>query len=459
MLRDGASDSDRGFAGVRHVPGVKGFPLIGNFFDLVQNFDQFLHKQYKTYGPLSRMGLVGHDALLALGPELAEELFLNRERIYSNKQGYRDSLGLFYPGGLLLHDFEEHRHHRRFAQAAFKNTILQEHLKIMNTVFTTHLASWKTEKDILFYPRIKNILLDVAAKIFLGFDELGDKTNLINEAFVNVTEGMLSIFLVDMPGFKYHRAMNGKRLLDHFMYTMIDERRKNPKSDMFSQLCIEKDDDGNYLADDEIVAAINFLMFAAHDTTSSALAHMVLLLSTNSEWQERLRDESRSFGKEVLEFNDLDKLPDLQLVFMETLRLYPSAPILARATLKECTLAGYTVPKNTYINFCPVFNHHMEEWWSNPEEFDPERFSPERAEHKRHAFSYVPFGGGVHKCIGMHFAKMQTMAFMHVLLQQYRFKTAIDYVPQLQAIPLPKPKDDLPIVIERIQHQVRIKTQ
>ena len=56
------------------------------------------------------------------------------------------------------------------------------------------------------------------------------------------------------------------------------------------------------------------------------------------------------------------------------------------------------------IMLSPPFTHRMEEWWSNPLEFDPMRFSPERAEHKRHGFSYVPFGGGAHKCIGMHFA-------------------------------------------------------
>ncbi len=456
MLRGTGSSPEDCYASVNHIPGVKGFPFVGNLFDLKGNFEHFLSDQYENYGPLSRIGMVGHDGLLALGPELSEEIFLNRDGNFSTKLGYRDSIGLFYRSGLLLHDSDEHKKRRRSTQSVFKNAILVEHLRIMNEVFAHHLDSWKNENYLLFYQQVKSVLLSVAARIFLGIEELGGKTDLINEAFINVTEGMLCIFTIDVPGFKYHRAMNGKRPLDHFMYDMISERRANPGADMFSQLCIEKDENGNYLADEDIVASINFLMFAAHDTTSSALSHMVMLLSSHTEWQERLREAARELEKPVLEYQDLDKLVDFQLAFMETLRLYPSAPILARATLNDCSLGGYDLPARTFVSTCPGFNHRMAEWWDNPNLFDPERFAPERAEHKRHSFNYVPFGGGVHKCIGMHFAKMQVTAFMHQLLLRYRFKTFANYVPDLQAIPLPKPKDDLPIIIERIQHQVRI---
>ena len=82
--------------------------------------------------------------------------------------------------------------------------------------------------------------------------------------------------------------------------------------------------------------------------------------------------------------------------------------------------------------------------------FDPGRFSPERMEHKRHSHSYVPFGGGAHKCIGMHFAIMNAKCFMHQFLLRYRFSVEEGYCPKMQTLPLPKPGDDLPLKLTRI---------
>ena len=90
------------------------------------------------------------------------------------------------------------------------------------------------------------------------------------------------------------------------------------------------------------------------------------------------------------------------------------------------------------------------EHWDDPEKFDPERFSPERAEHKRHPFQFIPFGGGAHKCIGIHFAGMMVKSFMHQMLLKYEWKISADYNPQHQIFPMPKQKDDLPLVLKSL---------
>jgi cytochrome P450 len=92
----------------------------------------------------------------------------------------------------------------------------------------------------------------------------------------------------------------------------------------------------------------------------------------------------------------------------------------------------------------------MEEYWTSPFKFDPERFSPERAEHKKHAFQFHPFGGGGHKCIGMHFAQMEYRNFLFKFMKRYDFE-ARHAKPDvyMQTFPLPKPSDDMPIVFTR----------
>jgi len=99
----------------------------------------------------------------------------------------------------------------------------------------------------------------------------------------------------------------------------------------------------------------------------------------------------------------------------------------------------------------PQFTHRMEQWWDNPKKFDPDRFGASRLEHKRHAFSFVPFGGGAHKCIGMHFAQMNAKCFMHQFLLKYRWQTPDNYNPTMQAVPMPRPADLLPLKLEKLR--------
>jgi cytochrome P450 len=89
------------------------------------------------------------------------------------------------------------------------------------------------------------------------------------------------------------------------------------------------------------------------------------------------------------------------------------------------------------------------ELWNQPTLFDPDRFSDNRAEDRRHRFAWTPFGGGAHKCIGMHFAIMQVRAFVHQFLQHYSVALPDDYQNRWQAIPIPKPRDGLPVILSR----------
>ena len=98
----------------------------------------------------------------------------------------------------------------------------------------------------------------------------------------------------------------------------------------------------------------------------------------------------------------------------------------------------------------PIHTHHMEEWWPDPFRFDPERFAPERAEDERHTHSWVPFGGGPHLCIGLHFAELQVKAIMHQMLRRYRWSVPADYRMPVQQAPISKPLDGLPIQLRSL---------
>ena len=182
----------------------------------------------------------------------------------------------------------------------------------------------------------------------------------------------------------------------------------------------EKTEDGAYFSDKVVGEHLIFLLLAAHDTTTSALTMAAYYLAHDQQWQNRLREELQALGKTELEYDDLGhKVPDLDHCFKEVLRMNPPVPMLMRRTVKEVEVGGYQLAPHTMVQISPLYTHRMEQWWTNPHAFDPDRFA--REEHKQHSFLWAPFGGGAHKCIGLHFADMLFKCTLSTLLLNYRF--------------------------------------
>jgi cytochrome P450 len=134
----------------------------------------------------------------------------------------------------------------------------------------------------------------------------------------------------------------------------------------------------------------------------------------------------------------------------ETLRRYPPLPVIPRTTLSDFEWEGYRIPSGTMLVVSPIHTHYMPEWWDAPERFDPERFAPGRAEHERHTHSWIPFGGGVHMCIGRRFAEAQVRLVAHQMVRRYRWSVPAGYRMPVQQAPISKPLDGLPIDLEVI---------
>lgn len=436
-----------------HIPGDYGMlPYVGNTIELVTDLFGFVDKSYKKYGEVVKVNIGGIKGLLVVGPDNFQQIYLDKDKNFSAQMGYEYSLANFYRGALLLRDFEEHRFQRRMFQTAFKTEPMRGYVDILNPMLKSNMDSWEGKKDFRFFPAIKKTLLDVGATVFIGVEELGPEMDKMNEAFLNISEkGLMGLFKVDLPGFKYHKGMQGARYLEKYFADIIPKRRAGDGKDMLSHMAKEKMENGEYYPEVDLIPQASFLLFAAHDTTTSTLNQLLMYTAQNPEWQHRLREESRALGKAQLEYDDLEKMEGLELVFKEVLRLSPSVPMMTRRTINDCEIGGHHVPGNTQLFIVPIYNHYMEQYWSNPYKFDPERFTPERDEQKSHSFAYMPFGGGAHKCIGMHFANMIVKCFMHQFLLKYEYSLPANYEPKKQSFPLPKTADGLKLILKPIQ--------
>ena len=414
----------------------------------------YLQRMEKIHGPVWRtpMGL-GGAMISMLGPDALEFVLKNRDSAFSSARGWFPFIGRVFPGAIMAMDGDEHRYQRRIMQVAFRKSALRAYLQQMGPAIELGIGAWLTPPDRSgtrqMYPLLKQLTLDLAASVFMGV-ELGKQAKELNNAFVATVAASLAFFRAPIPGLKMWRGVRGREVLVNRFRELMPQKRATHTDDFFSEFCHAQSEQGERFTDQEIIDHMIFLMMAAHDTTSSSLTTMMYLLALHPEWQERLRTAAQSLGKTLLEHDDLEQLEELSWVMREALRLTPPLTSMPRMCVKDIEFQGYQIPAGTMVGIYPMHVHYMPSLWSNPDAFDPERFSPARQEDKRHAFAWVPFGGGAHVCIGQHFATLQVKAIMHQLLLRYRWSIKPGYTMPYQLVPIAKPKDGLPVTLERI---------
>ncbi len=431
-------------ADLAHIPGEDGLPVIGTTLRVLRDPPGYAAHMIRTYGKIFRGNAFGQPSIQLVGAEANELLLFDRDKLFSSEQGWGPMLNLLFPRGLMLMDFDHHRMDRRALGVAFKPEPMRAYVKDMNAIFTSQLKSWRGDK--LFYPAIKQLSLDVAASSFLGLP-LGAEADKINKAFVDSVQATVGAVRAPLPFTKMRKGVKGRQYLIDYFGPQIEERRRNEnRQDMFSQFCRVTREDGEYMADGEIVDHMIFLMMAAHDTITSSVTSMIWYLAKHPEWQEKLRAECLSIAPAGADITDdmLGQFVLTEYAFKESLRMISPVPSIPRRAVRDFEFMGYKIPAGTIVGISPSQVHMMEEYWEEPTKFDPMRFTPELTK-ARHKYAWVPFGGGAHMCLGLHFAYMQMKIFIHHLLTSVNVEIAEGYEPKWLPWPIPKPADGLQV--------------
>jgi cytochrome P450 len=438
-----------GRAALAHIPGSDGLPIVGSTFKFLADPLGSVEVMARRYGLVYRTRVFGIRSIALLGPEGVELVLFDQAKLFSSSEGWEPLLGLLFPRGLMLRDFDEHRLHRRALSVAFKAGSLKSYLGALNSGIAARLAVWRQgPPEFLFYPAIKQLTLDLAATSFLG-EAIGADVEEIKRAFIDTVAASTAVIRQPLPGTKMRRGVAGRaRIVDYFT-RQAPLRRERGGEDIFSQLCRATHEDGSLMTVQDIADHMNFLMMAAHDTLTSSLSAFVYFLAAYPEWQERLREEVLGLGLaegEPLPFERLDELRLTEMAFKEAMRIIPPVISLPRRALRDFEFGGYRIPAGARVNTSIIFTHHMPEIWPEPEHFDPLRFSEENSR-SRHRYAYAPFGGGAHMCLGLHFAYMQAKCFAYNLLTTTKVSTPPGYRPKWQLAPIPQPKDGLQVTL------------
>lgn len=435
---------------VEGLPGDGGRHQLRDTVSQLRYMHGFLQSRRARFGPNFTHGYFGFVELSVGEPELVRELLLDRGSNFSSRMGWDFSIGHLFEGGLMLRDFDDHRAQRNIMQAAFRPVAMRGYLDIINPIVDRRLTSWAYRPRFCFFPAIKALGLEVASELLLGESLKAEVGRRVSGAFVDVVNAAVAIVRRPIPPTRYWKGMRGRAFLSSYFASQIEARRAGDRTDLLSELCRAQDEAGDRLTDEEIAQHIIFLLFAAHDTTSSALTTAIWALAEHPQWQRRLRQEIEAVDNPVIGYDQLDQLTEMDWVFKEAVRMEPPGAFMMRRTVREVQLGPYMLPKNLSISPVSRITHYLPDWWTEPTRFDPMRFSPERAEHKRHPGLYFPFGGGAHACLGVHLATMQAKAFLYQFLRRFVVTLDTRRPTRFQTVPIPHPTNGLPVRLERV---------
>lgn len=446
-MRDGTLESGASAPLLREIPGDGGLPLVGYTLAYMRDPQALAQARVERHGEVSWMQAFGKRFITLGSADGMQFVFQNQGDLFAS-DAWEYFLARFFHRGLMLLDFDEHRLHRRVMLSAFRKDALVGYLQTMTREIDRALAAWQPGERFEAFTHFKQLTLDLGSRVFVG-EPPGAEADALNKAFFDTVQAPTSPIRIGLPGTRWRAGLKGRQVLEHFFRERIPSKRQRGGSDLFAELCAAKDEQGKAFSDDDVVNHMIFLLMAAHDTSTITLSNLVYHLAKHPEWQQRLRDEALVLPADAVSPETLEQLTAMDWAMKEALRLTPPVPFIPRRATREASYKGYRIPAGSFVQIAPDYVHKLPALWTDPLRFDPERFSPARREDRRHPYAWVPFGGGAHKCIGLHFGTMEVKAILHRLLLGFEWSVPTGYVMPQDYTSLPVPRDKLPIQLRR----------
>lgn len=429
-------------------PGNFGLPVIGETISFLRDSD-FTDKRYKKYGSIFKTRIFTNPTIIMIGSEANRFLFTNDNKYFSN-QWPRSTRMLLGSASLSVQMGSTHQNRRKILSQAFQPRALAEYASTMEDILQSYLRKWEKMGTLTWYPEIRKYTFDVACKLLVGTDTASN-SNFV-ELFEEWVGGLFTIPL-DLPWTNFGKALRSRKLLLKQIEEIVLQRQQQPASnkDALGILLQATDDDGNKLGVEEIKDQILTLLFAGHETLTSAIASMCLLLAQHPEVLAAVRSEQKQLGfSQPLTSENLKQMTYLDQVIKEVLRLVPPVGGGFREVIQPFEFNGYFIPQGWSVLYQVPKTHQDNSVYTEPSEFDPERFAPSRAEDKSKPFAHIPFGGGVRECIGKEFAKLEMKLFAALLVRGYDWELLPEQDLNIIPAPTPYPKDKLKVTFRGI---------
>ncbi len=334
-------------------------------------------------------------------PDHVESLFKAKPADAPSLTGESPLRPILGPNSVLILTGERHLRERKLLLPPFHGEAVQRYVQLISQVAEREIESWPIGKPFALAPRMQAVTLDVIMGGIFGIEGTparGTSEYRIRETFRRILR--LSTYLpwqlVELQNIGRAEPKGLMRLVlglaDRQLYAAIRARRgagnDEGRTDVLSLLLEARDEDGEPLSDRHVRDELMSLVLAGHETTANSLAWTVERLLRAPAAYERLREVVRAGGEDAEEY--------VEATVYEGMRVRPVIPMVVRLVKRPWRLGDYVVPADTPVGISIVALHHREDVYPQPDRFMPERF----IESKPGTYTWIPFGGGVRRCLG-----------------------------------------------------------
>ena len=418
----------------RVPPGPPGLPLLGVGLEARRDILGLLTRAAREFGDVVRLHLPLRDRVLLSHPDDIERVLVIEQDKFQKSVEFKFVARRMLGEGLLTSDGEFWRRQRRLAQPAFQRARIASYAPTMVDHARAHVESWRDAEVRDIAEEMMQLTLGIAVKTLFGI-ELKSEAAGVGRALQLITRHEISRLRSpfrlpwNWPTAEQRRVDDAYKYLNLLVYRIIDERRSRREqgNDLLSLLIQATDEDGSQMSPKQLRDETMTLFLASHETTALTLAWTWYLLSENSRTELCLHAElSKQLGGRPPVLEDLEKMPYLTAVIRESLRLFPPAYIMSRATTNKFQTRGFTISPNTTVLMSQWVVHRDERYFAEPLVFRPERWLEGLAERLPN-YAYFPFGGGPRRCIGQGFAEMEAALALATIAQSFRLRLAADH--------------------------------
>lgn len=392
--------------------------MTAGFMLTPTRFLESCHKRcgdYFTLRPAADRVLV-----ITADPAAVERVFKGDPNLLYAGEGNVPLAPLLGSGSVLLLDGAEHLRHRRLLLPPFHGERMRNYGDSMREVAERHVAGWPRGRRFAVLPSMQAITLEVIMRAVFGFED-AERRERIGAPLRKVLDAVgsrgrvLALALTDGrngPLSPWRRFAAARARADELLYEEIGARRADPHGadgdDIFSMLLAARDDEGRPLSDAELRDELMTLLVAGHETTATALSWALERLIRNPRVLERLLAEEAAGNDEYL-----------NAVIKETLRLRPVVPAVVRRLQEPMEFGGWELPAGVNIAPSIYLLHRRADIFADPLEFRPERF----LDNPPGTYEWIPFGGGVRRCLGASFALYEMQVVLRAVLAAVSLRT------------------------------------
>jgi cytochrome P450 family 135 len=350
-------------------------------------------------------------------PEAIKQVFTGDPRLLHAGEANIALLPVLGEQSVLLLDEPAHMRERKLMLPPFHGKRMQAYRDVMAEVAAAEIDRWPTDEPVRMRPRMQAVTLEVILRAVFGVDEGERLTHLREE--LRRTLNLLSnpkraIFMVLLGPERLRRFGPFRRNLervDRLLFEEIGARRGASdlaeRDDILSLLLQATHEDGREMTDRELRDELMTLLVAGHETTATALSWAGELLARHPDELARLEAEVAAGGEEYLD-----------AVIKETLRLRPVIALVLRKLVEPMEVGGRLLPAGVSVAPAIYLVHRRPDVYPEPERFRPERF----IERPAGTYTWIPFGGGVRRCLGAAFAEFEMAVVLRELVARRRLR-------------------------------------